>query len=486
MNLLFTGYLSKLLVLGFLLYVQGGRASAAVLFQEEDTTRLGTDIIKGDDALDSVIIMPEKDVFEALFHVAQNKKKIESKVFQKALAKSLVYEGKIREFVGIDSYIFKQAGLKNELLKVLNEAAKLASNLTDNNEKFFNLSLIEATIAGLSEELNDKLFWYANSYRHHTLIEKDTEQFNDSKLVGMTSHAMTFHLSEKNEKAKEEFLQATAYIDPNNLEKHCFYLLSKFVSFLKEGKSYSEVEKWLDYKLTLADKEEDEFVKAVTYYDLMLLKIKEGKTSNALWFLSNYLEAKKKVGVKDIVKLAYMENSYYELTNNAFGKGDNKLIVFLMLTGLTVCGMGGMFLYVNYWKSHFKQESVSGQVIEKEKVEPKMLASTEYRLIEKDIAVTHEEISYLKKMAENGDPLFMKKFKELHEDFIDCLNKSAISTLNLAELEICAFTKLGYTTKEVAYYRGDSIRSVENRKYRIRRKLNLPGDTDFTEWFLSI
>lgn len=51
---------------------------------------------------------------------------------------------------------------------------------------------------------------------------------------------------------------------------------------------------------------------------------------------------------------------------------------------------------------------------------------------------------------------------------------------------MCAYLKLNMQTKEIATYRKISIGAVDNRKYRIRKKLNLLPETDLYKWINSI
>ena len=89
-------------------------------------------------------------------------------------------------------------------------------------------------------------------------------------------------------------------------------------------------------------------------------------------------------------------------------------------------------------------------------------------------------------LARQNDPSFMVKFHEYFYSFVSRLNELAITAFNCAEIEICAYTKLHFSTKEIAMYTKCSVRSVENKKYRIRKKLGLSKDVDFTLWIASI
>jgi DNA-binding CsgD family transcriptional regulator len=63
---------------------------------------------------------------------------------------------------------------------------------------------------------------------------------------------------------------------------------------------------------------------------------------------------------------------------------------------------------------------------------------------------------------------FQQTFPELYQKLLK-LN----TELTPNDIELCAFLKLNIQTKEIALYKKSSIGSVDNRKYRLRKKLNL-------------
>jgi len=96
--------------------------------------------------------------------------------------------------------------------------------------------------------------------------------------------------------------------------------------------------------------------------------------------------------------------------------------------------------------------------------------------------ISVENINELKNLAQQNDPSFVLKFHEYFHFFVASLDELASPTLNSAEMEVCAYTKLQFSTKDIALYLKRSIRSVENRKYRIRKKLGLSSEVDFVLW----
>ncbi|MGG1923621.1 hypothetical protein AB1278_17530 [Chryseobacterium sp. NRRL B-14798] len=83
--------------------------------------------------------------------------------------------------------------------------------------------------------------------------------------------------------------------------------------------------------------------------------------------------------------------------------------------------------------------------------------------------------------AINGDPVFILKFREYYPEFYNTLTFN-YSELTLNDMKFIAYVKLKFSNKEIAQYGNMSIRTVESKKYRLRKKLKLPADTDFNQW----
>lgn len=81
---------------------------------------------------------------------------------------------------------------------------------------------------------------------------------------------------------------------------------------------------------------------------------------------------------------------------------------------------------------------------------------------------------------------FELRFQGVHEDFYNKLRKINPDLSN-NERRLCAFLKLNMTTKEIASITGQSPRSIEVARTRLRKKLNLTNsDTSLTDFLLSI
>jgi DNA-binding CsgD family transcriptional regulator len=108
--------------------------------------------------------------------------------------------------------------------------------------------------------------------------------------------------------------------------------------------------------------------------------------------------------------------------------------------------------------------------------------------------VPDDEGGYTSKIAEleevvhlvmNNNPAFLIKFNEFDSEFIKKLLHLS-PTLIATEIEFCVLLRLNFETKEIARYTKTSVRSVEGKKYRIRKKLDIPSDQDINIWMTHI
>lgn len=74
----------------------------------------------------------------------------------------------------------------------------------------------------------------------------------------------------------------------------------------------------------------------------------------------------------------------------------------------------------------------------------------------------------------NADKDFLKKVKNLHP------------SLTPNDLRLCAYLRLNLSSKEIAPLLNISVRSVEIKRYRLRKKMELPHEQGLVEYILSI
>lgn len=99
--------------------------------------------------------------------------------------------------------------------------------------------------------------------------------------------------------------------------------------------------------------------------------------------------------------------------------------------------------------------------------------------------VFNEYFSELIDLAKKNDITFINQFQKINPEFFPKLLKIN-HQLTQSELSLCAMILLGLTSKEIADFSFIQHRSVQTKKARLRKKLNIPSETDFYIFLKSL
>lgn len=94
----------------------------------------------------------------------------------------------------------------------------------------------------------------------------------------------------------------------------------------------------------------------------------------------------------------------------------------------------------------------------------------------------NESFGDLIMLAKRNDSSFLARFQEVYPDFIEKL-LDLNADLSGADLQLCAMIKLNFSSKEIASYMSILHKSAQQKKYRLRKKLNVPSDQDLYTFF---
>lgn len=94
-------------------------------------------------------------------------------------------------------------------------------------------------------------------------------------------------------------------------------------------------------------------------------------------------------------------------------------------------------------------------------------------IIDKNLNNT-DDWKFFEEAFNNADKDFLKKMKSLHP------------ALTSNDLRLCAYLRLNLSSKEIAPLLNISSRSVEVKRYRLRKKMDLPHETSLTNYILEV
>jgi DNA-binding CsgD family transcriptional regulator len=73
----------------------------------------------------------------------------------------------------------------------------------------------------------------------------------------------------------------------------------------------------------------------------------------------------------------------------------------------------------------------------------------------------------------------------VHSDFLFTL-KEKYPDLKAHELKLCAYLRMNLSSKEIAQLMSISVRGVEISRYRLRKKLDIPTETNLFQFLFDI
>jgi DNA-binding CsgD family transcriptional regulator len=139
----------------------------------------------------------------------------------------------------------------------------------------------------------------------------------------------------------------------------------------------------------------------------------------------------------------------------------------------------------------------------------KELASTAMHLVQKGelLGNVREELQRLKKVSNgegSSDELkkmlkilneehkmdkdweqFALHFDNVHSDFLQIL-KINYPKINTHELKLSAYLRMNLSSKEIAQLENISVRGVEISRYRLRKKLQIPTETNLYDFLMAL
>jgi AraC family chitin signaling transcriptional activator len=95
------------------------------------------------------------------------------------------------------------------------------------------------------------------------------------------------------------------------------------------------------------------------------------------------------------------------------------------------------------------------------------------KIIDKNLNNT-DDWKMFQEAFNNADKKFLDKVKDKHQD------------LTPNDLRLCAYLRLNLSSKEIAPLLNISPRSVEVKRYRLRKKMNLDHNANLTNYILEI
>jgi tetratricopeptide (TPR) repeat protein len=106
---------------------------------------------------------------------------------------------------------------------------------------------------------------------------------------------------------------------------------------------------------------------------------------------------------------------------------------------------------------------------------------------EKDKSIFSPLLNKLNRLLidKRKDDNYSEQFSAAYPGYLEYLTRT-FPDLTTADLKLCTFLRMNLNTKEIADIMGLSVRSVESRRYRLRKKIGLSMKDDLISYLISL
>ncbi|WP_027379999.1 tetratricopeptide repeat protein [Chryseobacterium daeguense] len=189
-------------------------------------------------------------------------------------------------------------------------------------------------------------------------------------------------------------------------------------------------------------------------------------------------------------KYSYLNDSISQNEKQVLGAIVDKLVVEkekeqqqkdLLYVIISVIVILSLVLFFFIRRAYIRKQQKKDIIIKAKAIEIKEKAK-EADELKKKVNDSFEEVINL---AKASDPFFLRRFKEVYPEFYEKLIAHQPG-LTEHDIKYAAYIRLNLTNKEIALYDNLAIRSVESKKYRLKKKLELQAEEDLTKWILEL
>lgn len=370
-------------------------------------------------------------------------------------------------------------------LEMTDEAIKAYKSMASDAKKILQpeKSLLEenmayhhlASIYDLKKKNADSAYYYYTKV-YNALKDKPG---NDPKLNAILLGASMYikEINDKKDNSVKPYSKTIQEVlsknnSPQNNDSSAIYTYKHLAgAYFSEGK-YEDAQKYNELFIAWAKKSKN-LEGLNSAYDLRY-KISEKLNDIA----RSQKELKEYVQLKDTISDIDKKNIQVSYKNVIKTKDENlksethtKNILFFWIIIIIALFVGSLFFFKNFMKKKHKEKVI---VISKKE--------SEINILQSKINTAFEEVTLL---AKTNSPNFFIRFQEVYPEFTKILQEINPG-LRTSELTLCAYTFLGFNTKDIADYTFKSVNTIRNRKYSLRKKMNIPTEENMGLWFRKL
>lgn len=380
----------------------------------------------------------------------------------------------------ISASSYSLLGFDNETQEMMNSAFSTVDKITDQDDFFEtrgNLYSTQLDIMFYSSKgiTTSKFITYAQKSVNDYSKIKNTKIRNYSLSIAYSNLGLAFT---KRERFDSAFYYMHKSLNLAKIEKNVYLecvALCNLVSTLKTKKNYQQAINYLEILIPLSIKINEINILKLSYHNMESCYDSLGNKEKKLEYLDKYNKLNDSLSKADRpLKETSIQKIVKEKEETFINEKEN-----LYLLIIAACILSVLIFYFGF-------KAFKNYKLEREKTQHKenVIVEKESQLVELKQKVNYafDEIIDL---AKKDDPAFLTRFQEVYPDIIRKLLQIN-PQLQTSELKFCALLFLNFSSKDISIYTFVQHQSVQIRKNRIRKKLNIPSREDIYLWMKNL
>ncbi|APD06477.1 hypothetical protein UJ101_00946 [Flavobacteriaceae bacterium UJ101] len=362
-----------------------------------------------------------------------------------------------------------------ESLDYINNVYSNLDNLPKNDNTLMLKGLTYNVESDIQNTLNHRQEAYNFLLKSKKVLKKNSKNtFVPYVLTSTYNKLSLYHFKEKN--LDSSFLYANEALNKSiNID----YALGSGISWMNlanihfHKKDYSQALMYYKKSAKKFDSVNAHNQLDKTYSKLNSLFLSLNDSINASKYYFKHLILRNQINKKEKLLRIFAN---HEIANN-FEESLERTKAYYTILILSVLILTS-FLFYYLLKNKQKRLSRKRNIIQKDE--------RKINQLESEISTLKDQyLDELLTLIKKDDQLFLAKFTQIYPDFILNLKKHS-GELTSQDLKFCALVKLNFSTKEIADMLFISVKSVDVKRYRIRKKLKLTSKTNFDKWINNI
>lgn len=390
-----------------------------------------------------------------------------------------------------------QINFKTKAIEYFNKT--LAFDYTQNN-KGFQATVINEKGAVLLDTIPEEALQLFNASIDLILTLEDT-----SNLIYPYNNLTILYLYYLDQKEKAfQYLQRIRSFKSVPLQMHIANLGLTASSYYEINELDSAL-KYFKECLLLSESSNNVAYQTNCWYHIAQIQEVKGEFDKA------YPSFRKYNALKDSIYRIDQQKQFLEVQNDhekQIQKVENELLEQknkVVIVGSLAGGIILLILFLNYRnKQKIRSEKIQSELALKTRnlMSNEMFIAKKEQLIESlsteleklkansedEMATEIQQLTSKIKLESNTKEdwdSFLSHFESVHPSFFEKINK-AHDGLTPSDLKFCAYIKMNLTTKDLTRMLNVSDRTVQSKRYRLKKKLELPSEMDLTEYINSL